>query len=311
LRERPAKLHTRAVLDWNDLKHLLAFARHGSTLAAARALGVNQSTVHRRLTELEERLGHQVVERRPSGYRLTELGKELRPLAERVEEAVMILERHAASCDKRVIGTIRVTCPTTVAQRLTRTPLLDKFHARYPGLRVELVMSDQFLDLSKGAAEIAIRAGEPRDERLVGRKIAQTPWAVYASRSYLERHGRPERPENIDRHLVVVSDGAIADYPAAQWLRSVAPHATVAARSDNWPGVVLAVKSGAGLAPMPISYGDGESGLVRMIDDIPELVTNFYLLTRRDLRRTPRVSTFFDYVGDEIRAFRAMLLGKQ
>jgi molybdate transport repressor ModE-like protein len=137
---RLARLHTHAVFDWDDLKHFLAFARTGSMLAAAKALGVNQSTVARRLAELEELLGHRLVERHPGGYRLTEIGEQLQPDAERIEAAVAAFERHLASCQKELTGTLRLTCPTTVAHRLTRTPLIDEFHARHPGLRVELVM---------------------------------------------------------------------------------------------------------------------------------------------------------------------------
>jgi len=310
LPDRSAKLHTQGVFDWNALKYFLAFARKGSTLAAARVLGVSQSTVHRRLAELEKRLGRSLLERDLTGYRLTELGEELRPFAEQVEEAVAAFERHLISSDKAFTGTIRVTCPTTVADRLLRTPLIDAFHARYPGLRVELVMSDQFLDLSTGEADIAIRAGAPQDEALVGRTIAEAPWALYASRSYFEHHGRLECPQDIERHLVVAFDGVIADYPAARWLRSMAPHAPIAARSDSWPAVISAVKSGAGLAPMPVVLGDHEKGLVRVIDDIPELATKYYLLTHRDLHRTPRVRAFFDFVDAEIKAFRLMLSGR-
>jgi DNA-binding transcriptional LysR family regulator len=109
--------------------------------------------------------------------------------------------------------------------------------------------SDHYLDLAKGEADIAIRAGQSPDENLVGRKIGETRWAVYASRSYVERHGRAQRTEDIERHFVVVMDGGLKNYRAAQWLRSIAPHATIAARCDSWPGLVLAVKSGAGLTP--------------------------------------------------------------
>jgi molybdate transport repressor ModE-like protein len=94
-------LHTYGVFDWNDLKHFLPFARTGSMLAAAKALGVNQSTVQRRLTELEDRLGQQLIERHRGGYRLTELGEQLRPDAECIEAAVAAFERHLATCQKR------------------------------------------------------------------------------------------------------------------------------------------------------------------------------------------------------------------
>jgi DNA-binding transcriptional LysR family regulator len=310
LPDHAASLHTQPMFDWNDLKYFLALAREGSTVAAAKALGVNQSTVQRRLAVLEEQLGRTLIERNPTGYQLTKLGEELKPHAERIEDAIAAFERHLVSFGTELTGTVHVTCPAAVADRLTRAALIDQFHARYTGLRVELVMSERFLDLSKGEADIAIRAGESPDDALVGRKIGEGHWGVYASRSYVERHGRPERPEDIERHFVVAFDGAIAHYPAAQWLHSVAPYATVAARSDNWPGFVLAVKSGAGLAPLLISEGDRDDELVRVIENIPELVTNYYLLTHRDLRRTPRIRAFFDFVDAEITTFRAVLSGK-
>jgi DNA-binding transcriptional LysR family regulator len=301
-------MDNRAAFDWNDLRHFLAVARAGSTLAAAKALGTSQSTVHRRLAELEARIGRPLVTRHPTGYRLTELGERLLPYAERAEEAITAFERHSLVSDQDLAGTVRVTCASTLADRLAKSPLIDAFHARYPGLRVELVITDRYIDLSKGEADIAIRFGEPQDDALIGRKIAAVPWAVYASRSYVERHGRPERPEDIEHHVVVAYDGEIANYAAARWLRSVAPHARVAARSENWPGFVLAVKSGVGLGPLPIHHGDREKELVRLIDTAPEVVSHFWLLMHRDMRRTPRVRAFFDYVVAELKTFRVLLL---
>ena len=145
--------------DWNDLRYLLAIAREGSTLAAARALHVNQSTVQRRLSELEQRLGCAVAERHPAGYRLTDEGRRLLPFAERVEDDVHALQRHAATFDARMIGSVRVTCLTAVAYRLMKSALLDDFHKLYPGITVTLLMTEHTLDLSKGEAEVAIRGG--------------------------------------------------------------------------------------------------------------------------------------------------------
>jgi DNA-binding transcriptional LysR family regulator len=189
--------------------------------------------------------------------------------------------------------------------------LFESFHTRFPGLQIELLLSDRYVDLSKREADIAIRSigRELKDETLVGRKIAEGPWAVYASHSYIERHGRPERPEDIDHHCVVKCDGIIAEHSAGQWLRAHAPHATVTACSESWPALVLAVKSGVGLAPLSTALGDGERELVRVID-VPELVTRFYLLMHPDMRRVPRVRAFFDFVVSEIKAFRTVLAGE-
>ena len=274
--------------------------------AAAQALGVNQSTVQRRIAELEGHIGRRLVERHLGGYRLTELGGELRAAAEDVEAAVTAFERRLAACDKGFTGVVRLTCGSTVADRLRRTPLIDAFHARYPGLRVELLISDRSFDLSKGEADIAIRVGEPKDEALVCRKIASVSWSVYASRAYVERHGRPNNLEDLQRHLIVDCDGSIANYPGARWMRSVAPRAAVATRSDHWQGLILAVKTGAGLAALPHFQGDYESELVRVIDDIG-LVLPFYLLLHRDMQHTPRVRAFADFVSSEIKSFRAIV----
>jgi DNA-binding transcriptional LysR family regulator len=300
------------VFAWDDLKHLLEFARKGSILAAAKAQGVNQSTVQRRLIELQKALGQQLLERDVTGYRLSQLGQDLLPYAQRIEAAVQDFERQLASHDDCLTGVVRVTCAPTVGDRLRRAQLIDAFERRFPGMRVELLLSDGFADLSKREADIAIRSQGWKidDETLVGRKIAEGNWAVYASRSYVARHGKPQNPEEIVRHHVVKCDGHIRDHQATRWLRQKAPDALVAASVENWAGLLLAVKSGAALAPLPIAVGDTESELVRVIDNIPELTSHFYLLMHRDMKGAPRVRAFFDFVISEIKVFRAALAGK-
>ena len=296
------------VFDWNDLRYFLAVARGGSTLAAARMLGTSQSTVHRRLAELERHIGCKLAKRSPTGYQLTELGRRLLEHAERAEEVISTFERHAVAAGTGLTGSVRVTCSTTMADRFAKSVLIEGFHARYPGLRVEFIITDKYLDLSKGQADIAIRTGEVADQNLIGRKIAEVPWAVYATPSYVEHHGRPEQMQDLNQHLVVAFDGEIANYAAARWLRSVAPNAKVAARSDNWAAFLATVKTGVGLAPLPTHHGDREKELVRLIDTEPRVVSQFWLLMHPDMRHTPRVRAFFDYVVAEVKAFRALLL---
>jgi DNA-binding transcriptional LysR family regulator len=161
MENRTSKVHNYLVFDWNDLKYFLAVARNGSTLAAAKVLGTSQSTVHRRLRELERRVGRSLIKRHPTGYRLTELGNLMVVYAERVEEAVVTFERNLIASDQGLVGIIRVTCPEAFGYRLMRSNVVDKFTTRFPGLRVEFVMSDKLLDLAKGEADIAIRGGRP------------------------------------------------------------------------------------------------------------------------------------------------------
>ena len=295
------------MFDWNDLRYFLAVARHGSTIAAAKALNLSQSTVHRRLLELEKCFGRNVVIRHPTGYRLTEFGAALLPAAEQVEKAVGSLERYLVAADETPTGSVRVTCSESIGYRLMQSPLLETFHARHPGLRVELIMSDHFLDIAKGEADVAIRAGVPNEETLVGRKIADVPWALYCSRAYLERHGRVERAEDIAKHSVIEFDGDIRDHHAAKWLRSVAPRARVVARSNTVPGLLMTVKSGAGLAPLPVPLAVRDSELVAVLGPLPGLYSPIYLLTHPDLRNMPRVRKFFDFIIEEIDSVRPVL----
>lgn len=236
------------------------------------------------------------------------MGTQLLPYAEGVEDAVATFERQLNAHDTALTGSIRVTCPEGLFELLT--PLAARFHARHAALHVDLLATERMLDLAKGQAEIAVRAGDPRDPALVGRKIADNPWAVFASRSYIETHGRPKQPADLNHHTIVDLEGEIASVGPAKWLHAVAPQARIAARSTTVLGLLMSVKSGVGMAVLPINIGNADDDLVRIFDSIPDLMTHIYLLVHPDLRQTPRVRAFFDFVVAEIGSFRPMLLGE-
>lgn len=302
-------VHNSPMFDWDDLKYFVAVARHGSTLAAARALKVDQSTVQRRLGELERRIGRALVARHPTGYRLTEFGQQMLAHAERVEQAVDDFAQQLEATQREAAGVIRVTCPEPIVYRITQSTLLDRFHARHPGLQVEFVMSDKYLDLMKGEADVALRSGDTDDGELVGRRIADSLWAVYASRKYVEQHGRPQRVEDLERHALVGFDDTMAKHRAAVWLRQIAPNGRIVARNNSVLGLVYSVKAGIGIAPLPTALGDAEPDLVRVLGPIPELKRIWRLLTAPDLRHTPRVAAFFDFIVEEIETLRPILTG--
>jgi DNA-binding transcriptional LysR family regulator len=294
------------MFDWNDLKFFLAVARHGSTIAAGKALRTSQSTVQRRLGELEARIGRELAARQTTGYRLTAFGEKLLPLAERVEAAINDFEQCVTGEVREEAGVIRMTCPEPIVPRLL--PVIEQFHARHPRLRVEFVTSDRYLDLTKGEADVALRSGDTEDE-LVGRKIADSIWAVYASRPYLEQHGRPERPEDLDRHRVVSLDEAMSRHRLVGWLNSVAPNATIAARNNSILGLMQAVKSGLGVTALPVSMAEQQEELVRLFGPVVELSRSWRLLTHPDLRRTKRISLFFDFIVEQREALKPILTG--
>jgi DNA-binding transcriptional LysR family regulator len=297
------------VFDWDDLKHFLAVARNGSTLAASRALGVDQSTVQRRLTELERRLGQALVKRHTTGYRLTEFGQAMLPHAERVESAMAAFEHAVVAARNDLTGVVRVTCPEPIVNRLTQSSLLERFHAKYPGLRVEFVISDRYVDLLNGEADVALRSGDTDDGDLIGRKIGNSYWAVYGSTRYLQQHGRPASVEDLKDHALVGLDDSMSNHRAAEWLRGVAPGGRVVARNNSILGLVYSAKAGLGLAPLPTAIADAESDLECVLGPIDELTRIWRVLAAPDRRHTPRVATFFDFVVDEIESLRPIITG--
>ena len=297
------------MFDWNDLKYLLALARHGSTLAAGRALEVDQSTVQRRLAELERRVGQPLVKRESTGYRLTALGESLATQAERVEQGVQSIEQRVLALRDEAAGVVRVTCPEPIVMRLQSSSLIDRFHDRYPRLKVEFVMSDRYLDLMKGEADVALRSGDTNDEALVGRKIADSYWSLFASRRYLELHGQPRTIEALSQHALIGFDDTMAQHRAALWLKRVAPEARIAARNNSVLGLLYSAKAGLGLAPLPQPIGKAEPELVEVLGPIDELTRIWRVLAAPEQRDTACVAAFFDFIVDEIDALRPILTG--
>jgi DNA-binding transcriptional LysR family regulator len=301
--------HNSNAFDWDDLKYFIAVAEHGSTLAAGRALSVDQSTVQRRVVELEKRIGRQLVQRQPTGYRLTEFGAEMLPHALHIQHAVSAFEQHLKASGRDLVGVIRVTCPEPLMYRITQSSLLDRFHAQHPSLSVQFVMSDKYLDLTKGDADIAFRSGDTDDNELVGRKIADSIWAVYASQQYIERNGNPATIEELEKHPLISFDHTMAKHRLNQWLQQVAPNARIVVRNSSVLGLVGAAKSGVGVAPLPIALGDAEPDLVRVLGPVDALTRTWRVLTTPELRRTPRIAAFFDFVVAEIETLRPIFSG--
>lgn len=296
------------MIDWNDLRYLLAVARSVSTAGAARALGVNQSTVVRRVAVLEDELGLRLFDKKRDGYRLTGEGAALLEQANAVESAVMAFLRRAASLDQALTGTLRVTVPEGFPLQVI-SPLIEEFHRRHPDLRVNLLVDNRHFNLGEGQADVALRAGDPRDASLVGRRMVGIAWAVYASRFHVEQHGSPKKPEDLNGRRVIGFDGALEDIAVARWLRQVAPEAEITCRCNAFYALLSAAQAGLGLALLPCHMGDPEKELVRVIGPLPALTDAVWILAHPDLHKTPKVRAFFDFMLAEMKPHEPLLLG--
>jgi DNA-binding transcriptional LysR family regulator len=170
------------MLSWDDFRYVKAIADARSLSAAATDLGVNHSTVFRRLGQIEQELGSRLFERGRAGYALTACGEEMVQLAERMGEHIVNFERKVSGHDLRPSGELRITTSDLVLRHILVDPLV-RFRRTYPEIALELLVSNQLFNLSKRDADVAVRAVYTAPEGLVGDKIANVGWAVFGPRT--------------------------------------------------------------------------------------------------------------------------------
>ena len=247
-----------ADIDWNDVRYFLAAARAGTLAGAARALGVEHSTIGRRLTALEEALGAPLFTRGSDGLALTALGQKLVPLAEEMGRAAGALAERAGS-QKTLV---RLATPSGFGRYIN--PQLGAFHAQHPTVTIELVSGSRPVDLKKSEAELAIRMGPLDDDELVVRKIADVGWSLYAADAYLARRPAPADPRALAGHDLLGFETSLSGVPGAQWIEEHGRGANVIMRCREMTDLVAACVAGLGLAVLPCMATEGEPALRRL-----------------------------------------------
>ncbi len=293
-------------MDWDGLRYVLAVGSAGTLAGAARTLGVNHTTVLRRLAAFEDDAGLRLFERLPTGYVPTEAGEALLAAAREIDTTVSDLERRLAGQDLRLSGTVRVTTTDTLMASLLPA-LLASFRAAHPGITVEVAVSNLMLNLTRRDADVAIRPADDPPPTLVGRRIAAVGFGVYASRAYLEQSTVPARRWHA--HAWLAPDDSLAGTATGRWIRETLPDAAIAARADSLLALRDLATAGLGVAALPRYLGDLSAGLVRIgTPDIPP--TALWILTHPDLRRTARVRAVTDFMAQAFARQRALLEGK-
>ena len=293
-------------MGWDDLRYVLAIGREGTLSGAARALGVNHSTVFRRIGLIEESLGVRLFERARDGYTPTPACEEVIALAERMEGDVDDLERRLAGRDTRPSGLVRVTTTDTLLMNVL-PPVFATFRAAHPEIRLEVIADNRFFSLSRRDADVAIRPSAEPPETLVGRRIATIGTAIYAAPAYLDAAPPLDR---LADHAWIAPDDSLADLPAARWLRAMLKQTEPVFRTNSLNGMLAAAKAGLGLAPLPCFLGDAAPELRRTHPPIDELASALWLLTHRDLQHVSRIRVFLDFLHVALRPMQSAFEGR-
>lgn len=291
-------------MDWDDLRYLLAVERRGSLAAAAKELGVTKATASRRLAALEAALGARLFDRKPAGLTLTAAGQAALDTARGIDEQLaQLADRVGAAAGARPRGVVRFTAPPWLADRVI-IPALPALRAQYPELELQLIGSNQILNLAQREADLALRNVRPEQRSLTARGVGRLGGCVYASALYLQRRGAPATRADVAAHDVLVYE-TLGGMPGFEWMRDTG---RIAFRANDPVSLVSAATAGLGLAAIPCILGDGEPSL-RRVATLGIGYSDMYLVTLESLRATPRIRAAIGFVVELMARSKAMLEG--
>jgi DNA-binding transcriptional LysR family regulator len=286
------------IMNWDDLRYFLALSRAGSVSRAGKALGVNHTTVARRIGTLENELKTRLFERTSEGYEMTQAAEDMYEHALQMEERAQAIDREVFAQDAELKGPLKLTVSHDVASRLI-VPKLTEFHRAYPGIDLDVLTTTGLVDLAAREADIALRLTARPPDYLVGREVLPLRHGIYGAPDYLQRAS--------DLVDVILFRGDM-DMPA--WVTENYAQARVALRVDDVTTMLAAVRSGLGLARMPCYIGDSDRTVRRIDVALTPSTWGIWILSHVDLRCTARVRVCREFLFDAIEQQRALVLGK-
>lgn len=288
-------------ISWDDWRIVEAVASEGTTSGAAARLGLNQSTVFRRVSQLEGDLGVRLFDRDKRGFRLTTEGEAVLPDIRRLAEIAFDIERRVSGLDERSAGKVRLSVNTTVVRYLLSAHLAE-FQAEYPDIAVQLDVTDRLANVKEREADLVIRGDNDPDPDLFGRRLMRLSYAIYTSRARedveLQARAFSANPALLDW---VLFDGDLLRTDPGQWLQKHLSGISPVVTANDVEITAYLARDGLGCALLPRFLGDRVPGLVQISDPIPGLFTELWVLTHVDLRNTARVSALLRFIADKVR----------
>ncbi len=291
------------VMNWDDLHICLIVAQEGSVTAAAKKLNVHQTTLSRRITALEKNLNAHLFDRSTSGWLVTPVGESVMALAETMAEQAMSIERLVRIDRQELSGKLRVTALDICIQRLL-LPGLNEFSRQNPEIDIELIASDETLDLSVHDADVAFRGTNEPPANVLGTHIADFAHAVYASHELYARY--LDEPDSVGG-ITWLGDGTTVP----QWMQLSFPKMPVRYRANSLGVAFNMTKQSLGIALLPCGLGDTSARLRRIPIDYSAPSMGFWLLSHIDLRTTARIRIFRDFMLEAIKPYVPLIEGRR
>lgn len=296
-------------MDWDKLRTFYVVVQAGSFTHAGEKLKLSQSAISRQILGLESSLKVSLFFRHARGLVLTEQGEILYAAVQEIFSKLAMVESLMTENKDQPQGMLKIT--TTVAfGELWLAPRMHTFTQQYPQIRIELILDDKELDLSRRDADIGIRIIPSKNPDLIQRKLLSYGLYVYASKKYLEEFGEPKKPEDLKNHRLIAFGEAGGSVPVEQvnWLLSCGlskgflydPYLCI----NNMHGIFQVIQSGIGIGVLPeyvvscLAHGSAKHDLVRILSNVPSPKVQSYFVYPSELRHSKRISVFRDFLLD-------------
>lgn len=293
--------------DWNALQSFLAVARYGRLTVAAQQLGIDHSTLSRRIASLEKSLQVRLFDRRPSGYTLTTPGETLLESAQTMESTALGILDHVAGASRKIAGTVRVGAPDGFGTCFL-APLLCKLAQLHPDLKIQLVTLPRVFSLPKREADIAISLAPPSEGRLHTRKLTDYELGLYGASLYLQQHPPIASVADLQPHRFIGYIEGLIYAPELDYLPLVSRDIHTFFASSNLLAQHQATLQGHGLCILPCFMANGTAGLERVLPHAIALRRSFYMTIHSDIRNIARVRITGDFIAKETAQAKAMFL---
>lgn len=286
-----------ADMDWNAIKIFAAVCETGSLVRAAERIGLSHATVFRHLSALEDQVGTRLFDRIKGRYVLTDAGAEMREISLGILSSFEEIDRRVAGRDESAAGSVRLTAPRSFSDTVLPRYLAD-FSSAHPNISVDLLVSNQELNMADRSADVALRVAQSPPDYLWGRKVLSIDWAIYAAPSYLETHGPIEGAGDLRSHELVAPSGMLARNPAFQSI-NLDEQPQTAVRCDDLTTMASLAAYGHGLALLPDDMRRPDLRRCFTYAQAPK--NSLWVLTHPDLRTLNRISLLMGFLSNAVR----------
>jgi len=285
--------------DWNDLRYFLAVTQAGTLTGAARRMGTDHATVSRRIGALERAIGAKLFDRSPQGYFPTLSGERLIAHAETMEAEALAATAELGRPDIGIAGTIRINSLEGFGN-VFLAPRVGRFAATHPRLRLELVMIQQIVALSKREGDVAVALAPPKENRFVTTRLTDYDLGLYAAPSYLARHPPITRRSDLEAHAFIGYVDDLVFTRGLDYLDEVLPGLKARLQSSSLLTQLVMTEQGQGICVLPSFMGRDRPGLVPVLPREVRMTRDYWLFTHGDLADTARVRAVTRFIQEQI-----------